>query len=211
MIDPKETDEFAQAARLGRRAKEQADAITGEISDQQLANEATEALAALRAAVNETEASRKALKKPFDEAGKQVHVAFKELASPLEAAKESLEARFLAFEKRKEDEARQRREAEEASVRRAQEEENARAAEQGRQSHHIAPPPPRREVKGGRGVSGAKSSPVSELKYDIVDEDALPDEYVERVPRRAKILADVRAGLVIPGVRPYRDRKVRVR
>jgi len=210
-IDVREHEDFQRVDEATRKAIEQADRITGDIDDQEAASEATDALAALRNAIADGETARKGLKKPFDDAGKRVQAAFKELASPLEARKESLEARFLAYEEQKERAECERREREEAEARRKQEEENAAAASEGRQAHHVAAPPPRKEPTGARGASGAKSSPTTELKYRITDEDALPDEYVERVPRRSKILADVRQGIVIPGVEPFRDKRVQVR
>ncbi len=210
-IDVREHDDFQRVDEATRKAIEQADRITGDIEDQELASEATDALAVLRNAIADGETARKGLKKPYDDAGKRVQAAFKELASPLEARKKSLEDRFLAYEAKKEQAERERREREEAETRKAQEEENARAEAEQRQAHHVAAPAPRKEPTGARGASGAKSSPTTELKYRIVDEDELPDEYVERVPRRSKILADVRNGIVIPGVEPYRDKRVQVR
>lgn len=210
-IDVREREEFERVDVATRKAIEQADRLTGEVEDQETASEVTDVLEAIRNAVNDGETARKALKKPFDDAGKRVQASFKELASPLEARKKSLEDRFLAYEARKEAAERERREREEAAARKAQEEENAAAEAEQRQAHHVAAPPPRKEPTGARGVSGAKSSPTTELKYRITDEDALPDEYVERVPRKSKILADVRHGIAIPGVEPYRDKRVGLR
>jgi hypothetical protein len=213
-LDVREREEFQRVDEQTRKAIEQADRLTGEIGDPEAASEATDALASLRNAIDDGETARKALKKPFDAAGKRVQAAFKELASPLEARKKSLEDRFLAYEEKREAEERERREREEAEARKAQEEaeqaQDAAAESQARQDLHRAQAP-RVQPTGARGASGAKSSPTAELKYDIVDEDALPDEYVERVPRRAKILADVRQGIAIPGVQPYRDKRVQVR
>lgn len=213
-IDVRERDEFTKVDEATRSAIAQADRLTGDIEDPEAASEATDALAAIRNAIEDGETARKALKKPFDAAGKRVQAAFKELASPLEARKKSLEDRFLAYEAQKEEEERQRREGEEAAARQAQEEaeraEDAEAAARARQDLHRAQAP-RAQPTGARGASGVKSSPTTELKYDITDEDELPDEYVERVPIRSKILADVRQGIAIPGVRAYRDKRVQVR
>lgn len=213
-IDVREHDDFQRVDEQTRKAIAQADRLTGDIEDPEAASEATDALAAIRNAIADGEAARKGLKKPFDDAGKRVQAAFKELASPLEARKQSLEDRFLAYEARKEEAERERREEEEAAARKAQEEaeaaQDAAAESQARQDLHRAQAP-RVQPTGARGSSGAKSSPTTELKYDIVDEDALPDEYVERVPRRSKILADVRQGIAIPGIRVYRDKRVQVR
>jgi hypothetical protein len=210
-IDVRERDEFEKVDVATRRAIAEADRLTGEIEDQETASEVTDALAAIRNAIADGETARKGLKKPFDDAGKRVQAAFKELASPLEARKESLEDRFLAYEERKEQAATERREREEAEAARAQEEENARAEAEGRAAHHVSAPAQRVEPTGARGASGAKGSPTTELKYRILDEDELPEEYVERVPRKSKILADVRQGIVIPGVEPFRDKRVQVR
>jgi hypothetical protein len=210
-IDVREREEFQRVNEQTRKAIAQADRLTGEVEDRETASEVTDALAEIRNAIEDGETARKALKKPFDAAANRVHAAFKELASPLEARKKSLEDRFLAYEARKEQAARERRKAEEAEARRAQEKENAAAEAEGRAAHHVAPPAPRVEPTGARGSSGAKGSPTTELKYRITDEDALPDEYVERVPRKGKILADVRQGIVIPGVEPFRDKRVQVR
>lgn len=213
-IDVREREEFEKVDEQTRKAIAEADRLTGEIDDPETASEVTDALAAIRNAIEDGETARKALKKPFDAAGKRVQAAFKELASPLEARKQSLEDRFLAYEARKEQAERERREREEAEARRAQEEaeasQDAEAESRARQDLHRAQAP-RVQPTGARGSSGAKSSPTTELKYEITDEDALPDEYVERVPRRSKILADVRQGIAIPGVRPYRDKRVQVR
>jgi hypothetical protein len=209
-IEVRERDEFKRVDEQTRKAIAQADRLTGEVEDQETASEVTDALAEIRNAITDGETARKALKKPFDAAGSRVHAAFKELASPLEARKQSLEERFIAYEERKEKAATERREREEAEAARAQEEENAAAESEGRAAHHVSAPSPRVEPTGARGASGAKGSPTTELKYRITDEDALPDEYVERVPRKGKILADVRQGIVIPGVEPYRDKRVRV-
>lgn len=213
-IDVREREEFKQVDEQTRKAIAEADRLTGEINDPETASEVTDAIAAIRNAIEDGETARKALKKPFDAAGKRVQATFKELASPLEARKKSLEDRFLAYEAKKEEEERQRREREEAEARRAAEEaeqaEDPEAASKARQDLHRVQAP-RAQPTGARGASGAKSSPTTELKYDIVDEDALPDEYVERVPCRSKILADVRQGIAIPGVRAYRDKRVQVR
>lgn len=210
-LDVRERGEFVRVDNATRKAIEQADRLPAEIADQAAESEATDALAELRNALADGEAARRALKKPFDDAGKRVQATFKELASPLEARKKSIEDRVLAYEAEKEREERERREREEAAARKAQEEENARAEAEQRQAHHVAAPPPRKEPTGARGMSGAKATPTTELKYRIVDEDALPDEYVERVPRKSKILVDVRNGVAIPGVEPYRDRRVGLR
>jgi chromosome segregation ATPase len=210
-LEVRERDEFKSVDEKTKKAIAQADRLTGEITDQEAASEATDALAEIRNAIEDGETARKALKKPFDAAGKRVQAAFKELASPLEARKQSLEDRFLAYEARKEAAATERRRQEEAETARAQEAENTAAEAEGRAAHHVAAPAPRVEPTGARGASGAKGSPTTELKYRITDEDELPDEYVERVPRKGKILADVREGIVIPGVEPFRDKRVQVR
>lgn len=210
-IDVREHEEFKKVDEATRKAIAQADRLTGEVEDQETASQVTDALAEIRNAIEDGETARKALKKPFDTAGKRVQAAFKELASPLEARKQSLEDRFLAYEARKEKAATERREREEAEAAAAQEEENKAAEAEGRAAHHIPPPAQRAEPTGARGASGAKGSPTTELKYRIIDEDELPDEYVERVPRKGKILADVRQGIVIPGVEPFRGKRVQVR
>jgi chromosome segregation ATPase len=213
-VDVRELPEFTDAAERIARARRDADAITGDIDSPERYSEATDALKSLNDAIKDTEAARKKVKRPFDDAGKRVQSSFVELQGPAKAAKESLEQRALAFERKRQKEERERREAEEAEARKREAEAKARGEEE--EARHAREDvdratAPRHEVSGARGASGAKASPTSELKYNITDEAALPDEYVNRVPNRGKILEAVRQGIAIPGVQPYRDEKVRVR
>jgi len=213
-VEVKELNEFTEAAERVARAKRDADAITGDIDSPERYSEATDALKALGDAIKDVEVARKKVKKPFDDAGKRVQAAFVELQSLPKAAKESLEKRALAFERKRQKEERDRREAEEAEARKAEAEAKAEGDEQtAREAREDVDRAmaPRAEVSGARGASGAKASPTSELKYEITDEALLPDEYVNRVPNRSRILEGVRQGVAIPGVRAYRDEKVRVR
>ena len=124
---------------------------------------------------------------------------------------EGLSAQMLPLHEAREQKEREERERELADAAARQAADDEAAAAEGRASHHEAAAPPKASTVSRRGTSGTKASAGSELKYRIVDEAKLPDEYVERVPRRSKILADVRSGIYIPGVEPYEEKKVRAR
>ena len=212
--DIRELAAFKEAAEGLTKARATADALTGDIEDEGRYSEATDAMKFLDDAVKDAEAARKKTKKVFDNAGKFVQSSFTELKNSAKAARESLEQRALAFERKREKEERERREEEEAAARKAEAEAKAEGNEE--EARHQREEvdramAPRAQVTGARGDTGAKASPTSELKYEITDEALLPDEYVKREPNRAKILEAVRQGIAIPGVRPYREKKVRVR
>lgn len=213
-VNVRELPEFTEAAENIGKALREAEAITGDIDSPERYSQAADALKSLNYAIKDADAARKKVKRPFDDAGKRVQSSFVELQSRPKAAKESLESRALAFERKRAKEERERREAEEAEARKREAEAKAEGdletAKQAREDVDRAMAP-RAEVTGARGGSGAKASPTSELKYEITNERELPDEFVKRVPDRAKILEAVRQGIAIPGVRPYRDEKVRVR
>ncbi len=206
--------EFNEAAASIAKARVSADAITGDIDSPESYSAATDAMKFLDDAMRDVEALRKKVKRSFDNGGKLVQSSFVELKGSADAARKSLEQRALAFEDRRQREEQERREAEEAEARKreaeAKREGDEQAAQRAREEVHRATAP-QADVSGARGETGAKASPTSELKYDITDEDALPDAYVKRVPDRAKILEAVRQGVIVPGVHVYRDRKVRVR
>lgn len=212
--DIRELAQFKEAAEAIVKARATADAITGDIDSPERYSEATDAMKFLDDARKDAEAARKKVKRAFDNGGKLVQSSFVELAGSAKAARESLEQRALAFERKRRKEEQDRREAEEAEARKAEaeakKEGDDEAAQRAREDVHRATAP-RAEVSGARGDTGAKASPTQELKYDITDEAALPDDYVKRVPNRAKILEAVRQGIAIPGVHVYRDEKVRVR
>lgn len=212
--DIRELAQFKEAAEAITKARAAADAITGDIDSPQRYSEATDAMKFLDDARKDAEAARKKVKRAFDNGGKLVQSSFVELVNSAKVARESLEDRALAFERKRREEEKRQREEQEAEARKAEaaakQEGDDEAAQRAREEVHRATAP-RAEVKGARGDSGAKASPTSELKYDITDEAALPDEYVKRVPNRAKILEAVRQGIAIPGVHVYRDERIGVR
>lgn len=208
-VNPEEIPELQEAAEAIAKARRFADSITGEASAENK-TEFADALKALRDANRDAEESRKKLTRQYDDAKKRIKAHVDELVSSSKAAYESLEDRLLNLEaaERKADE--EERRAEEARAKAEQEEENRRAEEEKRRAKHVPPPAPRKRPTGARGQSGAKASPVKEVKYNIVDESQIPEEYWRKELNRSKIQTDVRAGVVIAGVEPYVDESVRV-
>lgn len=212
-VAPTELSAFAECRAAADKAMVSAKRFDRDVTDREAASIVTDLLRDLKHARQAAEKARKETKAPFADAGKRIDAAFKELQSPIEAAERSLKDRLLAFERQRQKEERERREAEEREALKAKQEaeemHDPEAERDARQDLRRAQAP-RKEPTGARGSSGAKASPVSEVKYEITDPDKLPDEYVERVPKRSKILADVRQGVVIPGVHAWTEDNVRV-
>lgn len=208
--DPRTLEEFSSICAAAARARQAADAIPEVIDTDEAASAAADALKALKHVRQDAEKYRKDLGRPYSDAKAAIDATFKEVASPVGAIEQSLKDRLIERERRRKAEAEERRRKEEMQAEAEQEQEDVQAAEEGRASKHIPPPAPKAEPTGARGLSGAKASTVEETKYEIIDEALLPDAYVKRVPMKSKIKADVQQGIVIPGVRPYKDDNVRV-
>lgn len=208
--DPTTLPEFAELAAEAAKAMNYANQVKGEVGGEDLAKTAADVLKELKGVLRKNKATREELARAYNDAKERLNAAFKEQASPIQAAFESLSNRLLAYQKAKKERLDAARRKEEEEARKAQEAENAAAEQEGRMSHHKPPPAPKAQPKGTRGLSGSKATGVEEVKYEITDEALLPNAYVKRVPIRSKIQADVRAGIVIPGVRPYTDEKLRV-
>ena len=208
-VDPREIPELEAVEGKLIRARRVADALPAEATAENKGQFAT-ALEDLRNAKRDAEEARKQITRQFDGAKRRVKAHVDELVSTVSAAYESAADRLLELEaaERRADE--EERRAEEAQRKAAQEEEDAKAEAEGRRHRHIPPPAPRQRPTGARSTSGAKASPVRTVKPKILDESQIPEEYWRKALNMAKINADVRAGVVIPGVEPYVEESVRV-
>lgn len=208
-VKPEEIPELAKLHERLLKARARADRLPAEATAENKGEFAT-ALEDLRNAKRDLEDARKKIARQFDGAKKRVKGFVDEISGSVAAAYESVEARLLDLEaaERRADEEEQK--AEEERRKAEQKAENAEAEEEGRRARHVPPPAPRKRPTGARASSGAKATPVKEVKYKIVDEEKIPDEYWKRELNRSKIGTDVRAGVVIPGVEPYVDESMRV-
>jgi hypothetical protein len=213
-LDPRTLEEFAKINKAAESALAEANALAKldpDLETDEGARLAADALKSLRYVRTDAEKFRKDVGRLFADAKSRVDAVFKEIVARPLAAEEHYKSALAKRERaiREREAAEQRKREEEAAA--AQALEDAKASKEGRASHHIPAPPPPPAPRGARGFSGAKATPSTELKYRILDVAALPDEYVERVPIRSKILADVRQGVAIAGVEPYTDDRVNVR
>jgi hypothetical protein len=208
-VEPGEIPALQKAAEGLARARRAGDGLPAECTPETKSAFA-DALKELRDAKRDAQDARLEVTRQFDQAKSRIKVYVDELTSSVAAAYESISDRFLALEAAE----RRRREEEAAAAERRrreeQEAENAKAREEDRRARHIPAPPPRKEPTGARGASGIKAAPRKELRYRIVDEEKIPDEYWKRELNRAKLQADNRAGIAIPGVEPYYDERVQV-
>jgi hypothetical protein len=207
-IPVSETAEFKRAQEKLLAARKVADIAPAEITNQGQAGEVADALKELRFAREDTLAASKAVKAPYDAHGKKVLAAFRELGSSNAAAEEALEERVLDYQARERKREADERKKAERSERERQERENARAEKERRQSKQVQPSarpaPAPRSAKGG--FAQAVTRDVT--KYEVVDEGAMPDEYFDRVLNKSKVNAAIKAGLVVPGVRVWKEAQV---
>lgn len=208
-VDPAELTELQEAAEALAKARAFADQLPAEATAENKSQFA-DALKSLRDAKRDAEDARKKITRRFDDGKKRVKAHVDELVSSVSAAYESASDRLLALEAAEERADQEERERERELAKQQQDEENARAEQEGRRAKHVPPPAPRKRATGARGASGAKASKVRTVKYNVVDESKIPDEYWRRELDRSKVQADVRAGVVIPGIEPYVDESVRV-
>lgn len=217
LVVPRELESFKQVQVAIGKAREQADRIPEELADRGQLGEATDALKALRLAVKDVEAARKAEKAPYMDASRAIEADFKELAASLDGVTKSVEARMDAFEEKE-------RKAHEAEVKAQEKRERERlkreqdridagkppiAPGRTRQPPAAPPPPP---PTGARGTATkAKATPKKVWKYEITDESLLPEEYLTKTPNRQLIGAHVRVGTQIPGVRAWQETERAVR
>lgn len=213
LVVPRELQGFKDVQATISKAREQADRIPETIADRAQLGEATDALKALRDARKDAEATRKVEKAPFTDAGKRIDADFNELGATVQGAERSLEARIGNFEaaERKAHEEEQKRI--EKNERERQKRENEKAEREQRNSRRVEPAPlPPPPPKGGRGtLTKAKATPKKVWKYEIVNEQALPDEYLTKTPNRKRIRAHVEAGVEVPGVRAWQETEYAVR
>lgn len=206
--DPTTLEQFLTLKGQAERALLDADAV-GPIVDEASSKRAADALKVLRHVRTDIDNARKTLSRGYNDAKAAVNAQFGELKAPVDGREQGLKAGMIAWQEGEAEREAAEREAEEEKVAAAQAAENAAAEEEGRASHHISPPAPATQTKGARGKSGAKATVSETVEYDITDPDLLPDKYVERVPRKSVIRADVKLGVVIPGVTPRIAKGVR--
>lgn len=210
LINPADLASFEDASQIIRNARASIDRIPAEL-DEASAGRAADALKEVRHALEDVETTRKAEKEPYAATGRKIDADFKELQSTLKAAAESLKTRVIAFNRKVQREAEEERKRHERNARERQAREDAKAEAEGRASHDKrgapAPPPPPPSARG----SFAKTTIKEVTKYEIEDESKLPDGFVKRVPDRAKIKAAVAAGLVVEGVRVWKEPEVATR
>jgi hypothetical protein len=199
-VEPRDLDSFKAAQERLAKARQLADIIPAEITDEATAGEAADALKELRFGREDLEVARKGAKTPYIEYERQLDAAFKELGSTNAAAEQSLKARYADYQAAVQKAADDERKRIEKNERDRQRRENERAAKEQRASRRVAPtPPPPPPPTAARG-DNAQLVTRTVRNYEIRDEAALPDEYCDRVPNRKKVNAGVKAGLVIPGV-----------
>lgn len=211
LVNPTTLASFAKMQEAIARARAQADQVPGEIADEAAASEIADALKAIKHVREDTESARKTEKRPYTDTAGRIESAYKELVSPVLAIEESLKERLVKWDAEKQKKADEERKREERNARERQAREDEKAAKEGRASKHHAPPPPKKQVKGARGASGAKSSVRMQTKYEVVDVNQLPEGYYDKTPRKATIKAAVEQGVVVDGVRVWQEPVVSTR
>lgn len=226
-VQPKDLDEYTRSAESVERALE-ATRSAEEVTDAATEEAAIELLGRVKATVKSAKAFRLSATEPHREATKAIDAEFKELVSPLEGAMRALEAQILAHRQREEEAARQaqreeqeRVEAErkrlEENARKRQEEEDAKASAEGRaaveqkpfeiEDARAAPPPEKTKAT----ATGTKATVKDNWKFEVLDVDQVPDEFVVRQVDGTQVKAAIRAGKrEIPGLRIYNDAGVAV-
>jgi hypothetical protein len=210
-VPPRDLPEFTEAQEKLRKARELADTLPAEIADQETFGEAADALKELRHAREDVTALSKAVKGPYDQYGREVLASFRELGSTNDAAEDSIKDRvtkYTAAQKKKADEERKKAE---RSERERQAREDKKAEEEQRRSRAVKPStrpaPPPKKASGGFAQTVVKEV----TKYEVQDESRIPDEYFDRVLNKGKVAASAKAGLVIPGVRIWKEPQVATR
>lgn len=211
LVVPRELPGFKRVVEAMAKAKAQADRLPAEITDEGVSGEASDALKALKHVRQDIDKERKAAKAPFDQASGLVQSTFVELLNPVAGIEQSIKARLLAFNQAQQKAHEAERKRQEKLARERQAREDAKAKKEERAARHKpAPPPPPPPPSGARGAN-AKTSVRTVMKYEIINEAELPDEYVTRKPDRRKIKAAVDAGLVVPGTRVWSEDEVATR
>lgn len=209
LIDPRELDGFTEVSTTVDKAIAAASELdVEEITDEEQASLAADLLAGCKYARKDIATEKKEAGAPYAATKKRIDAVFDELAGKLSGVEESLKARVLAWNQKKQAAAAAERKREEDNARRRQERADAKTAETGVVGKQHAPPPMPAPPQGARGSSGSKASIRKVRKYEIVNEAELPDEYTDRVPNRSKIGLGVKNGVAIPGVRVWEEDQV---
>lgn len=210
-VEPRDLDQFKEAGETLRKARQLADILPPEITTAEQAGEAAEVLKQLRFARDDADATAKEVKRHYDGFGAKVLAAVRELKSSNDAAEQSVKDRVLAYNQAQRKREEEERKKAERSERERQQRENERAEREERNSKAVAPSPRPAPAPKSVGTGFAKTTVRQVAKYEIVDESLLPPEYLKCQPDKAKIAAAAKAGLVVPGVRIWKEDQVATR
>lgn len=202
---------FITAKDLATAAQEKAKEIFSDhgVESAEDLDEAGAILTKVAHARKEIDRLRKESTKPHRDEVASINESFGELASPLAGIEEALKAQVVAFQRAEEERVEAERRRLEANAKRRQTREDKRAEEQGREAaQHEAPEIP--DAPASRDVIGGQVQTRKVWKMEVVDEDAVPREYlmVDEPLIRKAVKDGVRE---IPGVRIFEDRIAAVR
>jgi hypothetical protein len=209
-VNPTELPSFIKVQEIVAKARQAAEAVPEQITDESQLAGLQEALATCKHAREDVERARKDEKRPYEQTGKRLDASYNELKSAMLAIEESVKERLVDFDNERQEAAERKRQAEVDAARKRQEEADAEAAKTGAVARTHRPPPPKVQPTGARSGLG-KSSVRKVRKWRVTDVNALPEEYVDRVPNKAACAAAAKAGEVVPGLEFYDEPVVATR
>ena len=201
-LDESELKKFGQTNRTALKNLEAAKSF--EISDAESYGNANSLLAATRKAGRELEGFRKFLTKPLADHKKRIDAFFKGRTAPIVEADGILVLKILAFD---------RAEAERlAEIERKKQEEWQKKNKKARALGGAAPDLPEEEPEPEPVEQRSAAGLVSKMKivdFEVEDLLKVPRKYL--VLDTVKVRSDVKAGVVIPGIKRIERETIAVR